>query len=49
MGVDSYEAGFKKLWRILSNLDLIASKITQLQIVHFLIYDEMFGKMTDDS
>lgn len=43
MGVDSYEAGFKKLWKLLSNLDLIASKMTELQIVHFLSYDTLFG------
>lgn len=42
MGVDNYEAGFHKLWKIMSNLDLIASKMTELQIVQFLKYDEMF-------
>jgi hypothetical protein len=28
MGVDSYEAGFRKLWKICSHLDLIISKTT---------------------
>lgn len=42
MGVDSYEAGFRKLWKVASNLDLIIAKITELQIVQFLKYDEMF-------
>jgi hypothetical protein len=28
MGVDSYEAGFRKLWKITSSLDHIVAKIT---------------------
>jgi hypothetical protein len=28
MGVDTYEAGFKKLWKILVNFDNVVSKIT---------------------
>lgn len=39
MGVDSYEAGFRKLWKIASHIDLIASKMTELQIVQFIKYD----------
>lgn len=42
MGVDNYESGFRKLWKVISNLDLMISKITELQIVQFLLYDELF-------
>lgn len=49
MGVESYEAGFHKLWKIMTNLDLIASKMTELQIVQFLKYDEMFQSLAEDS
>lgn len=49
MGVDSYEAGFRKLWKIAGNLDLVISKITELQIVHFLQYDEMFDELGKNS
>lgn len=42
MGVDSYEVGFKKLWKIINHLDLIISKMTELQIVQFIKYDGMF-------
>lgn len=42
MGVDNYEAGFKKLWKLLTNLDLILSKITELQAIQFLKYDQHF-------
>lgn len=49
MGVDSYEAGFRKLWKVVSHLDLIISKITELQIVQFLKYDEMFEGLSTDS
>lgn len=49
MGVDSYEAGFRKLWKVTNNLDLIISKITELQVVQFLKYDEMFEGLSSDS
>ena len=49
MGVDSFEAGFRKLWKISSHLDLIISKITELQAVQFLKYDEMFEGLAEDS
>lgn len=49
MGMDSFEAGFRKLWRVLSHLDLILSKVTELQIVQFLKYDEMFQGIAEDS
>lgn len=39
MGVDNYESGFRKLWKIVGHLDLAVSKITELQIIHFLVYD----------
>lgn len=39
MGVDSFEAGFRKLWKVANHLDLIISKITELQAVQFLKYD----------
>jgi hypothetical protein len=39
MNVDSFEAGFRKLWKITSSLDLIVSKMTELQAVQFLKYD----------
>jgi hypothetical protein len=30
MGVDTYESGFRKLWKILSSLDNIITKVTEL-------------------
>jgi hypothetical protein len=42
LGVENYEKGFQKLWKILGTLDLTITKITELQIINFLIYDEMF-------
>jgi hypothetical protein len=39
MGTDSYESGFKKLWKVMSHIDLIISKITELQIVQLIKYD----------
>jgi hypothetical protein len=49
MGADSYEGGFKKLWKIACHLDLMVSKITELQIIHFLLYDDMFESLSRDS
>ena len=49
MGVDSYESGFRKLWKVLTNLDLITTKVTELQIISFLKYDQIFGDMAEDS
>lgn len=39
MGVDSYEAGFRKLWKVISSLDHIVTKITELEIIQLLKYD----------
>lgn len=39
LGVENYETGFKKLWRILGHLDLTISKVTELQVIQFLLYD----------
>lgn len=39
MGVDNYEKGFRKMWKLLSHLDLIVSKVTELEIISFLKYD----------
>jgi hypothetical protein len=49
MGVDSYESGFRKLWKVMGHLDLAITKITELQIIHFLIYDEMFENIGNDT
>ena len=49
MGVDSYEVGFKKLWKLLVYLDQMICKITELQIVQFLKYDEGFLGIANDS
>lgn len=49
MGVDNHEAGFRKLWKFLSHLDLMVSKITELQCVQFLKYDELFGNIAEHS
>ena len=49
LGVDSYEGGFRKLWKVLGHLDLTISKITELQVIHFLLYDEMFNDLGKDS
>lgn len=45
MGTDNYEAGFKKLWKLLSHLDQIVSKMNELEIVHFLSYNDMFESL----
>ncbi len=37
------------MWKIASHLDLIISKISELQIVQFLKYDEMFEGLAGDS
>lgn len=42
LGTQSYEKGFQKLWKIVCSLDLTITKITELQIINFLIYDDMF-------
>jgi hypothetical protein len=49
MGADSYESGFKKLWRIACQLDLMVTKISELQIIHFLLYDDMFEDISKDT
>lgn len=49
LGVDSYESGFRKLWKIASHMDLVINKVTELQIVNFLLYDDMFDEIGKDS
>lgn len=49
MGSDGYEAGFKKLWKLICQLDQMITKTTELQIVHFLKYDDGFGEFASDS
>lgn len=49
MGVDGYENGFKKLWRLMTHLDLIASKTTELQLISFMKYDQFYSELTEDS
>lgn len=49
MNVDSYETGFRKLWKFVSHLDLMVSKITELQAVQFLKYDELFENIAKHS
>lgn len=49
MGVESYEAGFDKLWKIVCNLDLIVSKVTELQAIQFLKYDELFNGIAENT
>ena len=49
MGVDSYESGFRKLWKVLGHLDLAVTKINELEIINFLLYDEMFDDIGTDS
>lgn len=49
MGVDNYEAGFRKLWKVVGHLDLAVTKITELQVIHFLLYDEMFEEIGKDT
>ena len=49
MGVDCYEGGFRKLWKLLGLLDQIICKITELQVVQFLKYDEGFLGIANDS
>lgn len=49
MNAENYEIGFKKLWKIICNLDLMISKIMELQIVHLVKYDELFNNIGKDS
>lgn len=49
LGVENYEAGFRKLWKITCHLDTMVTKISELQIVHFLLYDDMFENVASDS
>ena len=49
MGVDSLEAGFAKLWKVVGVLDLAVSKASELQVIHFLLYDDMFNELGSDS
>lgn len=49
MGVDNYESGFRKLWKVVGHLDLAVTKISELQVIHFLLYDEMFDSFGRDS
>jgi hypothetical protein len=49
LGVESFEAGFKKLWKITCHLDTIVTKISELQIINFLLYDDMFDELASDS
>ena len=48
MNVDNLSAGFKKLWKIVCNLDSMVVKSTELQVVAFLKYDELFGTLCKD-
>lgn len=49
LGAENYEAGFKKLWKIACHLDNMVTKISELQVINFLIYDEMFEDIGSDS
>jgi len=49
MGMNSFEDGFRKLWKVICNLDLMISKIMELQIVHLVKYDALFDKVGQDS
>lgn len=49
MGAENYEAGFKKLWKIACHLDNMVTKVSELQVINFLIYDEMFEDIGSDS
>ena len=49
MGAENFETGFKKLWKIACHLDNMVTKISELQIVNFLLYDDMFEDVGSDS
>lgn len=49
LGAENYEAGFKKLWKIACHLDNMVTKVSELQVINFLIYDEMFEDIGSDS
>lgn len=49
LGAENYEAGFKKLWKIACHLDNMVTKVSELQIINFLIYDDMFEDIATDS
>lgn len=43
LNVEGYENGFRKLWKLLTGLDHILVKATELEIVQLLKYDEAFS------
>jgi hypothetical protein len=49
LGAENYEAGFRKLWKIACHLDNMVTKISELQVINFLIYDDMFEDIGSDS
>lgn len=48
MGVPDVATGFKKLWRVVSLLDAMIIKSTELQVVSLLKYDELFYSLCKD-
>lgn len=48
MNVPDLSTGFKKLWRVVCLLDALVVKSTELQLVSFLKYDDLFSSLCKD-
>ncbi len=48
MGVKDSTEGLKKLYKMVSLFDLMASKITEYELIYLLKYDEIFKNVTKD-
>lgn len=48
MNVPDVQTGFKKLWRIVSLLDSMVVRSTELQVVSLLKYDDLFYSLCKD-
>jgi hypothetical protein len=48
MNVDSLSSGFKKLWKLVCHMDTLINKNSELQVITFLKYDELFTNLCQD-
>lgn len=45
MGVENYEAGFRKLWKTATMMDQVICKVNELEIVQLLKYDQAYEEL----
>ena len=48
LGVKDSTEGLKKLYKMVSLFDLMASKVTEYELVYLLKYDDIFKNITKD-